>query len=200
MIKKIENTPQLTTERLILRKFTYDDLEHFYEIFSEDEVNEFLPWYSLKSLDEAKLFYETKFKSVYDDEVGYRYAICLKEGNLPIGYTKVTMDETYDFGYAIRKEHWAKGIATEAGRALLDRVKENGIEYVTAKYDVRNPNSEKVMSKLGLRYKYSYQELWQPRNILVTYRMHQLNFTKDPDFVYQGYWDKSTVRYIEENL
>ncbi len=200
MFRNIENTPQLTTKRLILRKFTYDDLEHFYEIFSQDEVNQFLPWYSLTSLEDSKSFFETKFNSVYDDEVGYRYAICLKEDNKPIGYTKVSIDETYDFGYGIRKEFWGKGIATEAGKALLERVKGNGIEYVTAKYDTRNPNSEKVMSKLGLSYKYSFQELWQPKNVLVTFRMHQMNFTKTPDFVYQGYWDKSTVRYVEENL
>ena len=34
------NTPRLETERLILRKFTEDDLEALYYIHSDEEVNQ----------------------------------------------------------------------------------------------------------------------------------------------------------------
>lgn len=37
------NTPILETERLILRKFTEDDLEAMFKIYSDKEVNRFLP-------------------------------------------------------------------------------------------------------------------------------------------------------------
>lgn len=37
------NTPTLNTRRLILRKFNENDLEAFYDIFSDKEVNQFLP-------------------------------------------------------------------------------------------------------------------------------------------------------------
>lgn len=52
------NTPTLNTRRLILRKFNENDLEAFYDIFSDKEVNQFLPWFPLKNLDEAKSFYK----------------------------------------------------------------------------------------------------------------------------------------------
>lgn len=42
------NTPELQTERLILRKFNENDLEAFYQIFSDQEVNTYLPWFPLK--------------------------------------------------------------------------------------------------------------------------------------------------------
>ena len=45
------NTPTLNTRRLILRKFNENDLEAFYDIFSDKEVNQFLPWFPLKILD-----------------------------------------------------------------------------------------------------------------------------------------------------
>lgn len=43
------NTPALTTERLILRKFTKNDIEAVYKIYSDEEVNKFLPWFTLTS-------------------------------------------------------------------------------------------------------------------------------------------------------
>ncbi len=39
------NTPTLTTERLILRKFSENDLEALFKIYSDEEVNTFLPWF-----------------------------------------------------------------------------------------------------------------------------------------------------------
>ncbi len=43
------NTPTIETERLILRKFTLDDLEAIYQIYSDEEVNRFLPWFPLET-------------------------------------------------------------------------------------------------------------------------------------------------------
>ena len=43
------NTPTIETERLILRKFTLDDLEAIYQIYSDEEVNRFLPWFPLRN-------------------------------------------------------------------------------------------------------------------------------------------------------
>ena len=31
------------------------------------------------------------------------------------------------------------------------------------------------MKKIGMSYRYYYKEQWQPKNILVTFRMYQLN-------------------------
>ena len=43
------NTPTLETERLRLRKFTADDMEAIYQIYSDEVVNQFLPCFPLKS-------------------------------------------------------------------------------------------------------------------------------------------------------
>lgn len=45
---------RLETERLILRKFTEDDIEALYRILKDKEVNTFLPWFPLESLEEAE--------------------------------------------------------------------------------------------------------------------------------------------------
>lgn len=51
------NTPDLETERLILRKFTEEDMNALFLILKDEEANQFLPWYPVKSLEETKHFF-----------------------------------------------------------------------------------------------------------------------------------------------
>lgn len=159
------NTPELESKKLTLRKFTQTDLPALFAIFSDETVNTFLPWIVLKDLKETERFYNERIASEYIKENAYFYAICLKQDNVPIGYIKASIDESYDFGYALRKEFWGKGIATEAGRAVIEQLKKDSIPYITATHDIKNPKSGYVMQKLGMQYKYSYVEQWQPKNI-----------------------------------
>lgn len=48
------NTPTLETKRLILRKFTENDLEALFLILNDEEVNWFLPWYPVKNMEDRK--------------------------------------------------------------------------------------------------------------------------------------------------
>lgn len=195
-----KNTPTLETERLILRRFTKDDIEALFEIYKDEEVNTYLPWFPLKSLKEAENFFYERYAKAYELDKGYRYAICLKTDNKPIGYVNVSTDNNHDLGYGLRKDFWHTGIVTEASKAVLEQVKKDGFLYVTATHDVKNPRSGAVMKKLGMSYKYSYKEQWQPKDILVTFRMYQLNFDGQVDRVYKGYWDNYEVHFIENNI
>lgn len=194
------NTPTLKTERLILRKFTENDLDAFYKIYSDEEVNLFLPWYPLKTMEEANVFYEQQFVSRYNQESGYNYAVCLKKDNYPIGYVNVSTEDSYDLGYGLRKEFWHKGIVTEASKTVIEQLKRDGILYITATHDVNNPRSSGVMEQLGMKYQYSYEEQWQPKDFLVTFRMYQLNLDGDDSRVYRRYWNMSTVHFMEADI
>ena len=101
--KKPYEYPNIKHTRLILRKFNENDLEAFYDIFSDKEVNQFLPWFPLKNLDEAKSFYQERYASIYQKKQRYAYAICLKENNTPIGYINIDLDESHDLGYGLKK-------------------------------------------------------------------------------------------------
>ena len=191
------NTPELETERLRLRKFTEQDISAIYAIFSDKEVNTYLPWYPLTSVAEAKTFYEENFVSVYAKPQGYAYAICLKSDGIPIGYIHVSPGESHDLGYGLRREFWHRGIAAEAVRAVIHQVKEDGFPYVTATHDINNPRSGHVMQAVGMRYQYSYEEMWQPKNFLVTFRMYQLNLDGNDGRVYRKYWDSYDNHFVE---
>lgn len=191
------NTPTLETDRLILRKFTKEDLEALFLIYRDEEVNRFLPWYPLKTMEEAGAFFAERYAAKYAQPQAYAYAVCLKEDNVPIGYINVDMEEHHDFGYGLRKEFWHRGITTEAGKAVVAQVKRDGLPYITATHDRNNPRSGGVMQQVGMHYCYSYEEQWQPKNIPVIFRMYQLNLDGQAERVYKKYWDTYENHFIE---
>lgn len=189
------NDITLETNRLILRRFAEHDLEAIYLLFSDIEVNTFLPWYPVRDMHAAKHFYEQRIK-----EKKYCFAICLKENNYPIGYVHAEDDDSHDFGYALCKAYWHQGITSEACRAVLALLKEDGVPYITATHDRNNPRSGAVMKQIGMQYCYSYQEQWQPKNFPVIFRMYQLNFNGQENQVYQKYWNLSAVHFMETEM
>ena len=56
------------------------------------------------------------------------------------------------------------------------------------------------MRNVGMKYQYSYEEQWQPKDIPVIFRMYQLNLDGDPDRVFRKYWDLSRNRFVEPGL
>ena len=194
------NTPEIVTERLILRKFTANDLDALFHIYSDKEVNTYLPWFPAEKREEAGFLLEERYLKTYLKPQGYNYAICLKNNNIPVGYVKADLDDSHDFGYGLCKEFWHKGIVTEAGRAVIEQLKKDNIPYITATHDVNNVRSGNVMKRLGMNYRYSYEEQWQPKNFLVTFRLYQLNLDGNEGGVCKKYWDNSAVHFVEAEV
>lgn len=192
------NTPLLTTDRLILRRFTPDDMEALYAILSDEEANEFLPWFPVQNMKETIAFYREHYAAAYQLPDAYAYAICLKSDGIPVGYIGFKALPPYDLGYGLRRELWNNGIMTGAGKALIEQAKADGIPYLTATHDRNNPRSGRVMRKLGMKYCYSYEELWQPKSFPVIFRMYQLNLNVGSGFVDMKYWNMYENHFIEE--
>lgn len=110
------------------------------------------------------------------------------------------MEESYDFGYGLLKEYWGKGIVTEASLLVIEQFKKDNISYITATHDINNPANGTVMRKIGMSYKYTYEEIWQPKNFLVQFRMYQLNLSCNENNTFMKYWNNSKVKKIESQL
>lgn len=67
------------------------------------------------------------------------------------------------------------------------------------RHDINNPRSGGVMKQVGMKYQYSYEEQWQPKNLLVTFRMYQINF-KNNIGVYKKYWNNYNIHFIETDI
>lgn len=199
-LRVIENTPIIETSRLVLRRFVKEDANALFLILKDKEVNTFLPLFPLKRIEEAQKYLQEHYLDLYKQPTGYHYAICLKSDNIPIGYVNVSDDDSCDFGYGLRKEFWHKGIVTEACEAVVARLRNAGFLYLTATHDLNNPRSGEVMKKIGMTYRYSYEEQWQPKDILVTFRMYQFNFDGQVERLYRKYWDKYPNHFVEEEI
>ena len=169
------NTPTLVTKRLILRRFTENDMEALYVILSDREANRFLPWFPTASLQEARQFYEERYVPIYSEPQGYMYAVCLKEDNIPIGYIDIDAKDPHELGFGLRTEYWHRGITIEAAKAVVAQAKRDGIPSIIATHDIHNPRSGNVMKSLGMTYHHSYEELWQPKGSTVTFCLYRMD-------------------------
>ena len=189
----------IKTDRLLIRQFNIDDIEALFSILSDKEVNKYLPWFVFTSIEETKNHLQKFYLDTNNNKNFYRYAVCLKENNIPIGYIHFeNNNDSNDFGYGLKKEYWNKGIITEASKKVIEKLKNDNIKYITATHDINNIASGEVMKKIGMHYKYSYEELWQPKNILVTFRMYQLNLDDNKSRVYDVYLNKYKKHFIEK--
>ena len=99
----------LETERLIIRDFKLSDIDDLYEIFSEDEVMEYIePVY-----DRNKTL---NFIKEFCIEHKGAFACANRENEKVIGYIifKEYEDKVYELGWIFNKEYWGKGYAYES--------------------------------------------------------------------------------------
>lgn len=155
------NFPPLITERLSLRHFKETDAEALFSILKDEETTAFLPLFPLTSPDEAKEHLKKRYLDAYEKGDVYRFAVCLKEDDIPIGEIHASQDESRDLGFVLKKEFWRRGIMTEAVNAVIERLMRDKVPYITATHDIHNPRSGAVMKKAGMRYCYSYEEDWR---------------------------------------
>ncbi len=87
----------------------------------------------------------------------------------------------------------------EAIERIIEELKEEKIPYITATHDINNIASESVMKRLGMTYQYTYEEIVQPKNKNVTFRMYQLNL-EDNQKTYTEFLNKAIKCYKEENV
>ena len=136
-----------------------------------------------------------RFRKEDAEGLALHRAVCF--AGEPVGYIHAGLDESRDLGYALRRDLWGRGLMTEAGTAFLGALRRGGFPYVTATHDALNPASGAVMKKLGMTYRYSYREQWQPKNISVVFRMYQLNVGEE-DVTYNGYREKYAGCWVEK--
>jgi len=150
----------LETERLLVRPFKFEDAHALRKIVSQKEVMRYLPE-DVMSLKEVKRMiswlndcYE---KNSPERIIKFTAAVVWKKDQKVIGWCGLgPLDfdpKKIEIFYGLSEEYWGKGIATEAGKAMLhygfDAIKLNKIVAVTASENVA---SIRVIEKMGMIY------------------------------------------------
>ena len=144
---------QLETERLRLRLFTHDDLQIMFKLGTDPDVIKYADT-PCKDLAEAKQRLEQGPLSDYQ-KYGYgRFAVELKETGKVIGFCGIKYLPEIDLpevGYRYLKEHWGKGIGTEAAQVCVEFARDDlKIQKLIALIVPENTGSIRVAEKLGM--------------------------------------------------
>lgn len=151
---KLLGTRILETERLILRKFSMDDVDAMFNNYGRDlNVTKYLNWKTHETLEDSKESIKL-FMSKYDDNL-FHWAVLIKDSNELIGDIAVNRidnrNNNCEVGYQFGSRYWGNGYATETLKVVLDYLL-NDCEFylVECRHTSSNVASGKVMEKAGM--------------------------------------------------
>jgi RimJ/RimL family protein N-acetyltransferase len=154
----------LTTDRMILREFTEDDLDSLVALNGDPKVMKYLtggiPMSPERNRDEVlPLFLRFHAES---PDFGYWAAVC-KDTQSFVGCFQFRRRDNHgggiELGYRLNPADWGKGYATEICRALIAKgFSQLGVRRVFARTMATNAASIHVLEKVGLRLEYHYAE------------------------------------------
>ena len=145
------------TKRLILRRFTETkaDLEAVFALRSDAEMMRYIrePQNRAESRNWLKLI-SSRWET---EKIGF-CAVIEKASKRIIGWCglwRLLETGETEIGYAIAKEFWGKGYATEAAEKFLEYgFSELNLKKIVAVAREENTGSRRVMEKLGMEFDY----------------------------------------------
>ena len=144
---RIENA--LIGRRIVIRNYEKSDLDFVAGMWLNEENGKYM---SDPTADHVDAVFQNALETLHDSRFGYYLIIELTGAGERVGSFSVFPDEAkkvYDIGYCIHKNHWRQGFATEALALMLDWIKAQGAEKVTAEVAVQNIASNALLGKFG---------------------------------------------------
>jgi ribosomal-protein-alanine N-acetyltransferase len=148
--------PELRTERLVVREFVASDLDIVNRLQGSDQ-RRWLEW-TILSYEQLAVLHQPPYgdRAIVRSDTGDVIGAC---GLVPLlgpfgdvigGSTGVTAE--VGLYWAVLAEHQRQGLATEAGRALVDyAINTLNVQRVLATTTYDNAASIRVMEKIGMR-------------------------------------------------
>lgn len=167
----------LTTDRLIIRESTVEDVDEFYRIYAEEGITDFTEKLFDDPEDE-KRYMQNYIREIYGFYGFGVWTLALKETGKVIGRAGISVRDGFDdpeIGYVLEKKYQKKGLAYEACSAIIDYFKENySFERIMALSEAGNTAGNGLLQKLGFEYECDVKERGR------FYQKYSLNIQKTP--------------------
>ena len=154
----------LETERMTLRRFTVEDVDHLVDLDSDPEVMRFLTGGKPTPREVVQNDILPTFMNSYEPASGLGvFAAIEKKSGEFLGWFSIRSKDAKNtnevtLGYRLRRAVWGNGYATEGVRALLYKVfTESDVQRVVATTYQDNLASIRVMEKAGLKFARAYR-------------------------------------------
>ena len=148
--------PDLSTERLLLRKIRLNDAPDMFEYSKDPEVTKYLLWDPHPTVEHTRNYIDY-LQDRYRDGKYYDWAVILKSSGKMIGtcgFSSILPEHrSAEVGYVLNPAFRGQGIAGEALSAVLDfAFRKMALNRVEAKCVAENASSERVMQKVGMTF------------------------------------------------
>jgi RimJ/RimL family protein N-acetyltransferase len=149
------NIPTIETPHLLLRAWTRDDADVWFNILQEEGILRYFPNQLPPSREKAAEY--IAHQSAHWAEFGYgHWAVITREDGRVIGWNGLEylleLDET-EVAYLLSKRVWGRGYATEAARAAVRFGFERaGLSKIIGLVHSENTGSVRVLEKCGLSF------------------------------------------------
>lgn len=150
-----EKMDMIETDRLILRRFTLDDLDAF-SLINADPVG---MRYIGSGVPQSKEQTRERLAAILNHWRCHGFgllAVVYKDNSAMIGFCGLQfLDNTdeIEVGYRLARSYWGRGIATEAAAAsLMYGFCELRLDRIVAVVHPDNLASQRLLEKIGLRY------------------------------------------------
>jgi len=153
---------RIQTERLLIRPFRLDDIEHAYAMNLDEEVSKYTGDGGVVTKEEIeRRIIEDVFGDYKKHGFG-RLAVELRGENKFIGFTGLKYLEDLnevDLGFRFMKKYWGMGIATESAKACIKLGFDTlALRKLMAMVLPENSASIRVLEKLNFNYEKSIFE------------------------------------------
>ncbi len=152
----------LETDSLILRSWTENDLDDFYEYAKNPNVGPSAGW---QPHEDKEMSLKILQKFITEDEV---WAIVDKATNKVIGSLGLHRDPKREYtkskmlGYVLSEDYWGKGIMVEAvKRAIRYLFEETDVTVLSVFHFPFNDRSKRVIEKCGLQYEGTFRQCFE---------------------------------------
>jgi [ribosomal protein S5]-alanine N-acetyltransferase len=145
----------LETQRLTLRKLSYDDAEFILRLLNDPDFIRFIGDKGVRNLEDARGYLRSGPIASYERFGFGLLRVDLTEAGEPIGMCGLLKREVLadvDIGFAFLPQHRAKGYAFEAASAVASHAyRVYGLTRLAGVTKPDNLGSMRVLEKLGLR-------------------------------------------------
>ena len=157
----------LETERLVLRRFTAEDVDLLVALDADPAVMRYVTGGAPTAREEVEREWLPAFLAAYERGDGYGFwAAEEKPSRAFIGWFHLRPAEGAprdepELGYRLVRRVWGRGLASEGARALVDHAFAGlGARRVVAECMAVHTASRRVMEKAGLRFVRAFHQDW----------------------------------------
>lgn len=167
-------TPQIKTDRLVLRPWEETDVDFVYDLYSRWVVQRFIGTEPAVMASRSEAVERVNRFMALEHPVHGIWAVTRKEDGLPVGTLLLKpipasgeepLEPSCDveIGWHFHPDHWGSGFASEAATAVLEHAFDSGLDQVVAVTNPANEASQSVCRRIGMEHKGSTKKYYNSR-------------------------------------